>query len=79
MRHPAYICKNLSWWIQGIPEAGANLVSNPHAAIAQIFHLILSFALYATRAWTEERHLMRESHYREYVKKVPWRFVPYLW
>jgi protein-S-isoprenylcysteine O-methyltransferase Ste14 len=79
VRHPAYICKNLSWWIQGIPEAAINLTANPHLAIAQIFHLILTSVLYGTRAWTEERHMMRERHYREYCKKVPWRFIPGVW
>ena len=50
-------------------------------ALLPIFavRLIGSNVIYGLRAITEERHLMREPHYRDYCKKVPWRFIPGLW
>ena len=71
LRHPAYISKGLSWWFGVLPF----LNSWPHALIASV-HLFVMNVIYGLRAWTEERHLMREPHYREYCKKVKWRFIP---
>ena len=53
----------------------------PGLALLPIFavRLIGSNVIYGLRAITEERHLMREPHYREYCKKVPWRFIPGVW
>jgi protein-S-isoprenylcysteine O-methyltransferase Ste14 len=35
--------------------------------------------LYFLRAITEERHLGNDPDYREYCKKVRYRFVPGVW
>lgn len=67
IRHPAYAAKNLSWWLISLP-----FMSNP-AACAR---LLLLNALYVFRALTEERHLSRDPVYREYTKRVKWRFIP---
>lgn len=68
VRHPAYICKNLFWWIVLIP------------AIQHIPLALLGMAFWTTiyffRAITEERHLIKDPEYQEYARKVKWRFVP---
>jgi protein-S-isoprenylcysteine O-methyltransferase Ste14 len=69
VRHPAYAAKNLAWWIALLP-----VLSVP-AALSMTFW---SF-MYFLRAITEERHLSQDPDYREYCRKVPYRFVPGLW
>jgi protein-S-isoprenylcysteine O-methyltransferase Ste14 len=66
VRHPAYISKNLIWWITLIP-----VMSLPFALGMGFWTVIYFF-----RAWTEERHLMKDPDYVEYCKKVKWRFLP---
>jgi protein-S-isoprenylcysteine O-methyltransferase Ste14 len=75
VRHPAYICKNTAWWIACVPY----MLYRPSSIPLCIFGLLVTNAIYGLRAWTEERHLMREPHYREYCEKVPWRFIPGVW
>lgn len=67
IRHPAYAAKNLSWWLLHLP-----FLASP-AACAR---LLLLNVIYVCRALTEERHLSRDPVYREYMKKVKWRFIP---
>jgi protein-S-isoprenylcysteine O-methyltransferase Ste14 len=66
VRHPAYLCKCLAWWLEHIPTI----------TITKAFFLSLLCCVYALRAWTEERHLSRDPDYRAYKKKVPWIFIP---
>ncbi|MCF8275868.1 MAG: DUF1295 domain-containing protein [Flavobacteriales bacterium] len=68
VRHPAYICKNLFWWIVLIPAI-------PHTPLA-IFGMAFWTMLYFFRAITEERHLIKDPDYQAYCAKVKWRFVP---
>lgn len=68
IRHPAYICKPLSWWLTVIP------VMNFWAFLSIS---VWSF-IYFLRAITEERHLIKDSDYQEYCKKVKYRFIPFL-
>jgi len=75
IRHPAYICKNLSWWIDAMPF----MIGSPHLIPLTMVRMLGTNTIYTMRALTEERHLMREPHYREYCKKVPWRFIPGIW
>ncbi|MCK5177690.1 MAG: DUF1295 domain-containing protein, partial [Candidatus Aenigmarchaeota archaeon] len=67
-RHPAYISKNIAWWITTIP-----IMSVP----VFITMFIWSFVYYL-RAVTEERHLLQDIDYREYCKKTRYMFVPYV-
>ena len=67
VRHPAYAAKNLTWWLLSLP-----FLVSPLACI----RLVLLNAIYVGRAITEERHLSRDPVYREYMKKVKWRFIP---
>ncbi|MBI2112615.1 hypothetical protein HYT52_03720 [Candidatus Woesearchaeota archaeon] len=69
VRHPAYISKNLVWWLTLLP------VINWKFALGMGFWSIIYFY----RAITEEKHLSQDSEYREYKKKVKWRFIPFLY
>ncbi|MFH1054875.1 MAG: isoprenylcysteine carboxylmethyltransferase family protein [Candidatus Altiarchaeota archaeon] len=66
IRHPAYISKNLAWWLTIIP------VINLPAIAGMTFWSVIYFL----RAVTEERHLIRDPDYRRYCKKVKYRFIP---
>jgi protein-S-isoprenylcysteine O-methyltransferase Ste14 len=68
VRHPAYICKNLFWWIVLIPT----ILYTPMA----IFGMAFWTFMYFLRAVTEERHLIKDADYQAYCAKVKWRFVP---
>jgi len=66
VRHPAYISKNLMWWLTLLP-----VMNWPFALGMGFWSLIYFF-----RAYTEERHLMKDPDYQEYCKKVKYRFIP---
>lgn len=68
VRHPAYICKNLFWWIVLIPA----LPNTPLAILGMVFWT----TVYYFRAITEERHLIKDPDYQAYCENVKWRFVP---
>jgi protein-S-isoprenylcysteine O-methyltransferase Ste14 len=69
VRHPAYISKNISWWIMVIP-----IIS------IKVFASVLAWSvIYHLRAITEERHLMQDVDYREYCKKVKYRYIPFIY
>jgi len=82
IRHPAYICKNLSWWIGWLPIIIISLINIKESYII----LILSIAslsawtlIYYLRAITEERHLSLDPDYIKYKKEVPYKFIPKIW
>lgn len=70
LRHPAYVAKNLSWWLISMPfmVSGSALTSLRLCAM-----LLLVNGLYALRAWTEERHLRADPAYRAYAAAVAQR------
>ena len=80
IRHPAYICKNLSWWIGGLPIIWIAIVALDFKTI--LFAIISlgwwSF-IYYMRAITEERHLSLDPDYLAYKKKVTYKFIPKIW
>ncbi len=59
-KHPAYVFKNISWWLLSVPFMAAS----PLMAVKLSLLLLLNNVVYYLRARTEERHL---SHYPEYV------------
>jgi len=64
-KHPAYISKNVSWWLISIPflpPDGSLLTAVKLSAMLGFVNLI-----YYLRARTEERHLSRDPVYREYA------------
>ena len=63
-KHPAYIAKNLSWWLISVP-----FISNQGwaAALRNCCLLALLNLVYYARARTEERHLSRDPSYVAYA------------
>lgn len=81
VRHPAYASKNFSWWCVMFPFAVYQAISQPSAESAKV--LLINFVgllslsgLYYLRAITEERHLSKDPEYQDYMKRVPFRFIP---
>jgi protein-S-isoprenylcysteine O-methyltransferase Ste14 len=65
-KHPAYIAKNLSWWMISLPFLGeGGWQAGRHAAL-----LLMLNGVYALRAWTEERHLSRDTAYLAYMSWI---------
>lgn len=80
IRHPAYICKNLFWWVAAMPVV-LRLANAGEWAAAGFALLSLSAwtGIYTVRALTEERHLKADPDYRDYCERVKWRYVPGVW
>lgn len=76
VRHPAYISKNIAWWIGIIPLLA---IRRPFESLAIIGSMALSSFVYFLRAITEERHLIRDPEYVDYCKRVRYRFIPYVY
>jgi len=70
IRHPGTVCKLSLWWLQ--TAFYAQFWMSPQLIIG---HLAWN-ALYVMRALTEERHLRQHAQYREYMKRVKYRFIP---
>jgi protein-S-isoprenylcysteine O-methyltransferase Ste14 len=62
-RHPAYLAKNLFWWLSTIPFLSTGSLSD--AARATILLAVVS-GIYYWRAKTEERHLRLDPDYQAY-------------
>ena len=75
VRHPAYAAKLMGWWLAYVPFI---IVGSPGLLRQALFLLAFNF-VYVLRALTEERHLLREQHYRQYCERVRWRFIPGVW
>lgn len=69
-RHPAYLSKNLSWWMVGVPFANAE---STEEAIRNCLMLLGLNAVYWMRARTEEAHLGADPAYRSYSQDVQQR------
>jgi protein-S-isoprenylcysteine O-methyltransferase Ste14 len=79
-KHPAYVSKNLSWWLTAVPFIGHDGWPN---AVRRCILLVLWNIIYFLRAKTEERHLSRDPVYVEYalwMNEHGWlrflRFIP---
>lgn len=62
-RHPAYLSKNLFWWLSTIPVLSTGSLAD--AARATILMGVVS-GIYYWRARTEERHLRADPAYQAY-------------
>jgi protein-S-isoprenylcysteine O-methyltransferase Ste14 len=63
LKHPAYVSKNISWWLISIPF----LSNQPIEIAARNCILLLGInMIYLARAKTEERHLFLDPAYVEY-------------
>jgi len=61
--HPAYVSKNLSWWLISVPFISQ---ASPWEAVRQSILLLLVNVIYYLRAVTEERHLSQDPNYVKY-------------
>lgn len=62
-RHPAYLAKNLSWWLISMPFLATDGAA---MALRRCLMLALLNAVYYLRAKTEERHLATDPVYVQY-------------
>jgi protein-S-isoprenylcysteine O-methyltransferase Ste14 len=63
-KHPAYVSKNLSWWMVSVPFLlHKGVIESIHGCIG----LLCVNTIYFLRAKTEERHLSRDPVYVEYA------------
>ena len=76
VRHPAYVAKNIAWWIGALPVLGAALQDSLQELVRALASLSAWSFLYYLRAVTEERHLSRDPAYLDYCRRVPDRFIP---
>jgi protein-S-isoprenylcysteine O-methyltransferase Ste14 len=63
-KHPAYICKNIFWWMSAMPFLTTN---GWEFAVKGCLLLGLVNLIYFVRARTEERHLSQDPVYAEYA------------
>jgi protein-S-isoprenylcysteine O-methyltransferase Ste14 len=62
-KHPAYVSKNLSWWLSSVPFA----VAGGEEAIRHCLMLLCLNTIYFLRARTEEQHLSQDPAYVAYA------------
>lgn len=63
-RHPAYLSKNLFWWLSVLPFVVT--AGGPAQALRNCALLVVVNAVYWWRGRTEERHLLADPVYRDY-------------
>ena len=66
-KHPAYIAKNLTWWLISVPFLSQGA---PDEALRHCLLLLGLNGLYLLRAKTEEWHLSRDPDYRRYARWI---------
>lgn len=77
VRHPAYTCKNLAWWIGAAPLVVQAFARGPIEGLLSLASVLGWTMLYVLRALTEEDHLRRvDGEYAAYAARVRYRFVP---
>lgn len=63
IKHPAYVAKNISWWMVSIPFISSGSLST---AMLNTCAMAAVSGIYTMRAITEERHLSRDPDYVAY-------------
>jgi protein-S-isoprenylcysteine O-methyltransferase Ste14 len=66
-KHPAYLSKNLSWWLISVPFVSSQ---GPAVAFRHCCLLLLLNLVYYIRARTEERHLSWDPAYVAYAEWI---------
>ena len=79
VRHPAYVSKNMAWWVGAIPVLMEQWSMGSAAFVYAVLGILGWSGLYYLRAITEEQHLGRDAEYLAYSKRVRYRFIPGLW
>lgn len=67
MKHPAYISKNLTWWMISVPFLSE---ASSFQALAHCLMLLALNFIYYVRAVTEERHLSLDPVYVQYAEAM---------
>lgn len=77
VRHPAYVCKNMAWWIGSVPLVSAAFGSSLLDGLQALGSVVGWSAVYVLRALTEEDHLRSvDGDYARYAERVRHRFIP---
>jgi hypothetical protein len=77
VRHPAYTCKNMAWWIAAAPLVSAAFARSAFEGVSALASMAGWSLLYVLRALTEEDHLRSvDGEYATYAAKVRFRFIP---
>jgi protein-S-isoprenylcysteine O-methyltransferase Ste14 len=77
VRHPAYVCKNMAWWIGSIPIYLAAFTQSTSLGLMALGSSVGWSLLYVLRAITEEDHLRSvDGEYAAYAARVRYRFIP---
>ena len=77
VRHPAYVCKNVAWWIGAAPAVSAAFGQSLTDGLQSVASVLAWTLLYVLRAVTEEDHLRKvDGEYSAYAAKVRYRFIP---
>jgi hypothetical protein len=77
MRHPAYACKNMAWWIAAAPLVSSAFARSTFEGVSALASMAGWSLLYVLRALTEEDHLRSvDGEYAAYAAKVRFRFIP---
>ncbi|MBX4949355.1 methyltransferase family protein [Rhizobium binae] len=67
IKHPAYISKNIAWWLFAAPSF---IASGFAEGLARAGMLAIVTLIYIMRARAEERMLSRDPAYRDYAERV---------
>lgn len=79
VRHPAYVAKNLAWWIGLGPALIVGMQGGWTETLLIAGSMFGWTFIYYMRAVTEEDHLRSvDDSYDQYCKRVKYRFIPYL-
>ncbi|OGB30329.1 MAG: hypothetical protein A3F78_09390 [Burkholderiales bacterium RIFCSPLOWO2_12_FULL_61_40] len=77
VRHPAYTCKNMAWWIGSAPLVAAAFGQSLWLGLQALGSVLGWTLIYTMRALTEEDHLRRvDGDYALYAQRVRYRFLP---
>lgn len=67
VRHPAYLSKNVMWWMVHLPFLST---ASSSEAIRNCILLLVVNAIYFARAKTEEKHLLADPRYQAYSEWI---------
>ncbi|ARM91991.1 isoprenylcysteine carboxyl methyltransferase protein (plasmid) [Rhizobium sp. CIAT894] len=67
IKHPAYVSKNIAWWLFAAPSF---IASGFAEGLARAGMLAIVTLIYIMRARAEERMLSRDPAYRDYAERV---------
>jgi len=77
IRHPAYVSKNLAWWIGSVPLVTEAFHQSMFGGLQAVASVAGWSMIYILRALTEEDHLRSvDDEYAAYATKVRYRFIP---